>query len=151
MTTPCPLCRARYTGHETCQERFERCLAMEFENPAVFGAVHHLTVPSYCLQHNLYSREGWLQSRQLIVLFVEQSLSPQQVRREQRQAFSHPNRAWSVTQGEKLAGVERIIWTRTLADVRLEDPLQYCQDIRTWAASILEDTLSLVDDKSDHG
>ena len=117
-----------------------RCLALEFENPATFGAVHHLTVSCYYLQHNLYSREGWLHSRQLLALFVEQGLPPEQVRRQQSQAFNNQNRAWSVIHGEKLSGFDRIIWTRTLADVRLDDPLQYCQDIRTWAASILEST-----------
>ena len=72
MTGPCPLCHAEYPSGETCQERFERCLALEFENPGTYGAVHHLTVACYMLQHNRYSREGWLQARALLAEFVKQ-------------------------------------------------------------------------------
>ena len=94
-------------------------------------------------QHNRYSREGCLVDRALLTGFVDQGASPDPVRWEQRQAFNHQNRAWSVIHGEKLAGFDKIIWTRTLADVHLEDPIQFCQNIRFAAASILESTCFL--------
>ena len=140
MTNPCPLCRAEYPSGESCQERFDLCLALEFENPGTYGAVHHLTVICYMLQHNRYSREGWQQSRALLAEFVDQGRMPDQVRREFRKPFDNKQRTWSFTQGDRLAEFGRIIWTRTIADLHTDDPVQYCTDVRDWAKSILADT-----------
>ena len=90
----------------------KRCLALEFENPGTYGAVHHLTVACYMLQHNRYSREGWLQARALLAEFVDQGANPDQVRREHRQAFNQQKRTWSFTRGDKLAEFDRIVWTQ---------------------------------------
>jgi hypothetical protein len=53
-------------------------------------------------------------------------------------------RTWSITRGPKLAGVESIAWTRTIADVRLDTAEHYCADVRAWAESILVDSAALV-------
>ena len=134
------MCHAEYPSGETCQERFECCLALEFENPGTYGAVHHLTVSCYMLQHNRYSRQGWLQTRALLAEFVNQGTSPHQVRREVRQAFDNKQRTWSFVHGERLAEFDRIIWSHTIADLHTGEPVQYCADALAWAESILADT-----------
>ncbi len=54
------------------------------------------------------------------------------------------HRNWSITKGIKLAEFDTIVWSRTLADVRTDDPETYCSDVSLWAGSILEDTESLI-------
>lgn len=47
----CPACGAPQPAGATCSECFDALLAYEAERPAAFGAVHHLTVATYFLQH----------------------------------------------------------------------------------------------------
>jgi hypothetical protein len=126
---------------EGCRERFDVAQARELEDPA-YGAVHHLSVPCYMLQHNAYSREGWLFTRALLARFVAGD-TPDTARRRSRGALDSGRRTWSVTRGEKLAGVDGIAWTRTIADVRLDTAERYCADVRAWAASVLADSEEL--------
>ena len=64
--TVCPECGAKSTPEISCQTIFDECLIKEFTEPD-FGAVHHLTVAAYMLQHSSkLSREGWLSMRQLL-------------------------------------------------------------------------------------
>jgi hypothetical protein len=54
----CPECGAVRHGDTTCQDGFHQMLFWENEDPAN-GAVHHLMVVSYHIQHpSLYSPEG---------------------------------------------------------------------------------------------
>jgi hypothetical protein len=94
------------------------------------------------LQHNAYSREGWLFTRALLARFVAGD-TPDAARRRSRGALDSGRRTWSVTRGEKLAGVDGIAWTRTIADVRLDTAERYCADVRAWAASVLADSEEL--------
>jgi hypothetical protein len=58
----CPECGA---PNAACATRFDECLVLEFSN-AGYGAVHHLTVAAYMLQHSSkLTREGWLHMRGL--------------------------------------------------------------------------------------
>jgi hypothetical protein len=47
----CAQCAAPNVDGVTCRDCFDLMLAFENENPAAFGAVHHLTVACYFLQH----------------------------------------------------------------------------------------------------
>ena len=47
----CDECGALHRGGVTCRACFEALLAFENERPVAFGAVHHLTVACYFLQH----------------------------------------------------------------------------------------------------
>jgi hypothetical protein len=113
------------------------------ENPAAFP-VHHLSVPTYMLQHNAYTREGWLSVRDLLRQFVEDGLPPSEARRRGRLQVDGGQRSWSFTRGPKLPGVEQIHWTMTVAEVRLDSPEHYCADVRRWAASVLADSAAVV-------
>ncbi len=140
----CPLCHASLPPNQSCQDLFHQCLALEFEHPSAFGAVHHLTVLCYYLQHNLYSRKGWLEGRRLLERFVREGASPAEVRRQEAPHLQSGQRSWRVTgiknmpcggnrtasedlPGEKLPGVEALSWSRSIADLRLDDPQSYCE------------------------
>jgi hypothetical protein len=66
-----------------------------------------------------------------------------------RKKFDSRNRTWSFTKGEKLAGVGNIVWSRTIADVRLDTAEHYCADVIRWGKSILSDTKALIQIKAD--
>jgi len=142
MAYTCPQCGATYPTDETCEDRFNISQITELERPDYY-VVHQLSVPCYMLQHNGYSRLGWLEVYKLLGEFV-QGLRPEEARRRMRGNMGSDKRGWSLTRGEKLAGVAGIAWTRTIADVRLDTAEYYCADVRAWAASIIADAAALV-------
>jgi hypothetical protein len=144
MTNWCSLCGARYDAGDGCQERFNLALAKEIEDPA-YGIVHHLTVPAYMLQHNGYSRAGWLYSRALLAEFVNGGRSPAEARHRNRRALDSGNRDWSITRGPKFERFDEITWTRTIADIRFHDADRYCADVRAWATAVLADSKLVLD------
>lgn len=144
MATTCPQCGATFVSGEACIDRFNDAQIKEVENPASYYAVHHLSVPCYMLQHNAYSRRGWLATRQLLDQFVYKGLTPIQARRQSSRTMDSGQRTWSLTKGDKLTQVDDITWTRTIADVRIDTPEHYCADVRDWAIAVLADTEPLV-------
>jgi hypothetical protein len=144
MATICPQCGATLASGETCVDRFNATQIKEIENPASYYAVHHLSVPCYMLQHNAYSRGGWLAVRQLLHQFVYEGLMPAEARRQNRTTWDSGQRTWSLTKGAKLTQVDDIVWTRTIADVRIDTAEHYCADVRDWAIAVLADTAALV-------
>jgi hypothetical protein len=114
-----PSMRGVFPGAGTCQDHFNTSLLKEVEDPAYY-AVHHLSVPCYTLQHNAYSRRGRIEVRKLLSRFVYDGWTPMMARRENRIQAESGRRTWSYTRGAELAGVEKVNWSFTLADVRLE-------------------------------
>jgi hypothetical protein len=51
LTRGCEQCGAAFDDGGDCLSCFHALLAYENERPAAFGAVHHLTVATYYLQH----------------------------------------------------------------------------------------------------
>jgi hypothetical protein len=148
IATTCPQCGATFASGEACIERFNTAQIKEVENPTSYYAAHHLSVPCYMLQHNAYSRRGWLATRQLLHQFVYEGLTPIQARWRIRRTLDGQKRTWSLTKGAKSTQVDDIIWTRTIADVRIDTPEHYCADVREWAIAVLANTLPLV---QEHG
>ncbi len=144
MTERCPQCGAELQPGESCRDRFELLLSFEYEKPTSYGAAHHLMVACYMLQHNEYTREGWLGTRELVRRFVREGLTPAAARKQNRQKLSSGQRKWSVTRGEKIPRFESICWTRTIADIRLDNPQAYGEDVKQWAESVLADTEQFV-------
>lgn len=144
MHTTCPKCGAALPPGETCRERFEVCLALEFEHPATYGAVHYFSVTSYMLQHNEYARQAWLETRAGLATVIRDGLSPANLRRKIRGKMDSGKRQFRITRGEKIAEVEAIQWGRSIADVRLDDPGVYNADVKQWAVQVLADTDALV-------
>lgn len=143
MSYTCPQCGATYSSDETCADRFNLSQLTELEQPAYY-AVHHLSVPCYMLQHNAYSREGWLEVWQLLRKFIHEGWTPAMARRQNRVSASSRQRNWSFTKGAKLPGVEAVVWSMTIAAVRLDTAEAYCEDVRQWARQILTDSAHLM-------
>ena len=59
----CPDCGAPIGDKSSCRSLFDELLAHEYLFPTAFGAVHHLTVAAYYLQHprgfSLAAMRGW--------------------------------------------------------------------------------------------
>jgi len=140
MAYTCAQCGAIYPSDGTCQARFEACLALEYENPATYGAVHLLTVACYMLQHNLYSRHGWLDARQMVAQTIRLGISTAEIRKEYQRRLESGQRQWSVTKGEKLGEFDSIRWSQTLADIQLDSPERYVATVKQWAMAVLKDT-----------
>ncbi len=138
----CPYCGTSTRDGLTCEDQFWTGQAHEGADPACY-AVHQLSVPAYYLQHNRYSREGWLFTHELLARFVA-GLTPQAARAAMAQALASGERTFSITRGPKLAGVEDVAWTRTIADVRLDSAAHYCADVQAWAAAVVNDSAALV-------
>jgi uncharacterized protein DUF5946 len=139
MVTICRECNAVHPDDLTCQDDFYQLLGWESEASSR-SEVHHLAVLSYHLQHpSLYSPEGLAGARQLLLDFLERGKTPQNVRAQNRGRLNSANRQWTIKGTPELHAyyVHPVRWTMTVADVVAGGPDDYCEHVRTWAASIL--------------
>ena len=137
----CPECGSKLHHGETCQDYFYQMLFWEAENPN-YGVVHHLMVLCYHLQHpSLYSPEGLRQAITLLSDFLERGLTPEQVRKRSRNTVNSSTRTWKITGTPSSHGAYEhpIAWTMTAVDVIEDGKVNYCDSVRTWARSVLED------------
>jgi hypothetical protein len=141
----CNICGADNDSGGTCREKFEECLALEYEYPQAYGAVHFLLVGCYMLQHNEYSRGVWLEMRNLIEKYLNGELSTAQIRKQFRVDMDSGKREFHITRGEKFAEFGSIQWGRTIAGIRLDSPEQYVEDVIHWAESIVADTACIME------
>lgn len=132
----CPECGA---VDALCKPRFDEFLALEFTDPG-YGAVHHLTVTTYMLQHSSHlTREGWLYQRELLREFIINDKPPSLVRKQSRQLLDSGNRTFRFTSRDGKPLISKSTWTRTILDVRSENLDAYGQDVKAWAMSALEE------------
>jgi hypothetical protein len=144
MTNQCPKCGAPKVEGEDCATIFWTQQETELHKPGYY-AVHQLSVPAYMLQHNEYSKTGWIRVRNLMSEFLFEGLTPQYARQKLRDEVDSGNRKTSLTRGEKLTEVDDITWTFTVADVRTDTAEHYCDDVRKWAESVYRDSQAMVD------
>lgn len=138
--TICPDCGARHSDGASCQDDFHQMLFWEAEEPAR-GVVHHLMVLCYHLQHpHLYSPDGLRASLGLLVRFVAEGATTEQVRAESRERVDSGKRDWKVTARAGHQGEYRSTpaWPMTAADVAARGPDAYCDSVRAWAQSVYE-------------
>lgn len=129
----CPECGA---PGDICQEKFESMLALEFEDPAVFGAVHHLTVICFNLQHSsMFTDESIAWMRSTVQAIVEEGLSPAELRERSMKTFG--GKVKVLTKVPKAS--PRNAWSMTVLDIRTDSPDMYVKDVNAWAKSILQD------------
>lgn len=135
----CPDCGAIWDARGTCEENFHSMLAREYED-AEAGAVHHLTVLCYYLQHpRLYAPEGLRYAQRLLAEFVEQGTPPPDVRQRIRRQVDSGQRAWKIAakSGESAAYAHPVAWTLRVADAASGDGL-YADRVHAWAQSVIE-------------
>jgi hypothetical protein len=124
----------------SCEQRFNECLAKEFEDPR-YGRVHHLTVSAFMLQHSSkLTREGWLYERDLLREFIISGKRPEAIREERREQVDSGNRTFNIKSRTGQPVTPTISWSKTILDVRLADPTDYCEDIIAWSSVTLLDS-----------
>jgi hypothetical protein len=109
-------------------------LAWEFSDPAK-GSVHHLTVPTFHIQHPAeLSAHGWQEMAAVLRAFV-QGVSPQVMRVHIRQQQAHRE---SLRRG--LPALPRLPqWSVSVHTCCVDDAVLYCQRVREWAAATWAD------------
>lgn len=128
----CPEC-----GAENCESRFNEFLALEFTD-AGYGAVHHLTVTAYMLQHSSkLTREGWLHERELLREFLVENKPPAFIRKQNKDLVDSGKRAFKIKSRDGLPVINKASWTKTILDVRTGNAEVYCADVSGWARAVL--------------
>jgi hypothetical protein len=138
--TDCPECGA---PDALCQSHFDEFLVLEFTDPG-YGAVHHLTVATYMLQHSSQlTREGWLYERDLLREFLVENKSPAFIRKQNKDKVDSGKRDFKIKSKTGQPVISKTTWTKTILDVRAENADIYCADVTVWAKSALDDTNNL--------
>ena len=133
----CPECGA---PDNLCQTRFDEFLILEFTD-AGYGAVHHLTVAAYMVQHSSkMTREGWLFERNLLREFLVENKPPAYIREQNKDVVDSGKRKFKIKSKTGLPVIDKTTWRKTILDVRAEKADVYCTDVTTWARSVLEES-----------
>ena len=126
-----------------CQMRFDEFLVLEFTD-ADYGAVHHLTVTAYMLQHSSkLTREGWLHERELLREFLVENKPPAFIRKKNRDLVDSGKRTFKIKSRDGLPVINKTSWTKTILDVRTESAEVYCADVTGWARAVLDEASDL--------
>jgi hypothetical protein len=132
----CPECGA---PDNACETHFHEFLVKEFED-AGYGAVHHLTVATYILQHSSkLTREGWLHERELLREFLVEKKPPAFIREQNKDLVDSGKRKFKIKSRDGLPVINKTTWTKTILDVRVENAEIYREDVIAWARSTLEE------------
>jgi hypothetical protein len=132
----CPECGA---PDQLCQTRFDEFLVLEFTD-AGYGAVHHLTVAAFMVQHSSrMTREGWLFERELLREFLVENKPPSYIRKQNKDRVDSGKRTFKIKSRDGKRIIEKSTWKKTILDVRTENSEVYCEDITSWTSSVLED------------
>ncbi len=132
----CPECGA---PDNLCQTRFDKFLALEFSDPG-YGAVHNLTVATFMLQHSSrLSKEGWLYERELLREFLVENKSPELIRKQNKDLVDSGKRTFKFKSKDGKPVISKTAWKKTILDIRAENAGVYCEDVKTWARSVLEE------------
>ena len=137
----CPECGASET---LCQTRFDEFLFLEFTD-AGYGAVHHLTVTAYMIQHSSkLTREGWLHERGLLHEFLVENKPPAFIRKQNKDLVDSGKRTFKIKSRDGEPVINKSSWTKTILDVRSENAEVYYADVNAWARSVLEDAETII-------
>lgn len=136
----CPECGA---PDKLCQTRFDEFLVLEFTD-AGYGAVHHLTVATYMVQHSSkMTPEGWQYERDLLREFLIEKKTPATIRKQIKDTVDSGKRTFRFKSKTGIPVIDKTTWTKTILDVRAENAEVYCEDINAWARSVLEEAEGL--------
>jgi hypothetical protein len=136
----CPECGA---PDNLCQVRFDEFLVLEFTD-AGYGAVHHLTVAAYMVQHSSkMTREGWQYEHDLLREFLIEKKTPAMIRKQIKDTVDSGKRTFKFKSKTGVPVISKTTWSKTIMDVRSENAEVYCEDITAWARSVLEEAQEL--------
>ena len=138
----CPECGA---PDSACATRFDEFLVLEFTD-AGYGAVHHLTVATYMLQHSSrLTKEGWLHMRGLLKEFIVDNKPPAFVRKQNKDFVDSGKRKFKIASKDGLPVINKMAWMKTILDVRTDSAEIYCADVIEWARSALAEAETVSD------
>ena len=136
----CPECGA---PDNLCQARFDEFLVLEFTD-AGYGAVHHLTVATYMVQHSSkMTREGWLFEWIILKEFLIENKPPAYIRKQNKDIVDSGKRKFKIKSKTGMPVINKTTWKKTIMDVRSENAEAYCEDITAWAKSVLDEAEDL--------
>lgn len=129
----CPEC-----GAAGCRDKFGEMLALEFESPTVFGAVHHITVICFNIQHpGAFTEEALVWMRSSLRAIIVDGFSPEELRKQARKTSKG-----NIMVRRRTAPPQeprKIHWSMTVSDIRMESHDAYEKDVIAWARSMLND------------
>ena len=135
----CASCGARHEAGRTCEDDFHQMLFWEAEDPAL-GAVHHLMVLCYHIQHPaLYSPDGLKYSIGLLRQFVETGALPEDVRKRIAPQVDWGKRSFKVkgTPDSHGSFEKPVQWEMTASSVVLRGKAKYVESVKDWARSVM--------------
>lgn len=136
----CPECLSPWSEGVTCEDHFHQMCSWELEY--LVYDVHHLMVLCYHIQHpSLYSPDGLRFAQHLLVEFVEQGVSPQQIRQRERINLDSGQRKLKINGTPAYHGTyqQPVVWSMTPAHVVAGGLDNYCNNVREWARCVLAD------------
>ena len=137
----CPECGA---PENLCQTRFDEFLVLEFTD-AGYGAVHHLTVAAYMVQHSSkMTPEGWKYERDLLREFLVEKKTPATIRKQIKDTVDSGKRTFKFKSKTGVPVIDKTKWKRTILNVRAENAKVYREDITAWARSVLEEASEII-------
>lgn len=139
MQTICHECQTITINPHTCLDYFHTMGFWELDHQ-LFD-VHHLMVLSYHLQHPHQMSPEWLQGAQWqLVQFLEQDVSPQEMRQKMAKHVDSGKREYTMTAGPDSHAEYHypIVWTMTAKDVVDAGIEPYYESVEKWARSILK-------------
>lgn len=141
MTQSCEQCGAVHEDGADCLSCFHALLAYENERPAAFGAVHHLTVAAYYLQHAAgYTHEALAHWREILAKSLDDGATIRQLRQLSGQRFAGSKRVRE--DGASAPGWWPRVWPTTIQHVATPDVgtnidvETYVQRARDWARDV---------------
>ncbi len=135
----CPDCAADWSDGKTCTEHFHMMGFWELDDQ--LWDVHHLMVLAYNLQHpHIYSPEALLNAKQMLVDFLENDISPQQMREKIQKQVDSGARKYRVKGTADNHGKydSPVVWSMTCADVIAAGIENYYASVEKWAQSVLQ-------------
>jgi len=138
----CADCGAPAAEGETCRGMFDQLLAHEYALPEAFGAVHHLTVAVYSLQHPRgYSRDAIRMWQIIVVESLDGISTPANFLERARAHFTGGIRVRE-RGAEPPEGWPRV-WPLTVVDAatppdETPDAIGHIARVRAWASSVRE-------------
>ena len=145
MSVRCPECGAVLSEGSTCQTIFEEFLSIEYTDPE-YGQVHFLTVACFMIQHGRYSDESLAGMQSLLRAYLDEELTPQQLRERATKGMNHATRPRKITRQADAPPLPKVAWSLTIADVAqsMQTPEEYCQQVKQWAHATLQQMPSLL-------
>jgi len=118
-------------------------LVHEFEHPRSFGAVHHLTVACYNVQHPAgFTAQALEWMRASLRSAVTTGEPPQEWRRRAHAQFSgkdNPKVTRKPGEAPPTPQLDEPHWSMTAADIPLDNPEVYVAGVQAWSRVIVAD------------